>query len=87
MLSSSFKEISLMSDCKGVKLMMKVINAGKYFIGREIACVPSLYVKKAPKTEREYAWKPNVHPSSQQFPHGSVIKRFLLTLPCLDRHL
>lgn len=35
-----------MSDCKGVKLITKLINAGKYFIGTEIAHVPSLYLKK-----------------------------------------
>lgn len=64
MLPSYFKEMSLMSDCNGVKLMMKIINAEKYFIGTEMACVPSFYLKKASRTEREGARRPAPRPSS-----------------------
>ena len=38
-----------MNDSYGVKLITKIINAEKYFIGTEIAHVPSLYWKKARK--------------------------------------
>ena len=67
--------------------MMKIINAEKYFIGTEVACAPSLYFKKAPKTEREQARRPQCPAWPRPLAQGSGMKRCFPTPLCLGRHL